>query len=71
MITTVELKRGIIDSYILDIIVGKLYYRQKPSLVILFPINKNLKVGFYDAILLLSLTVGLWLQSGIEPLLDA
>lgn len=71
MITTVELKRDIIDSYILDIIIGKLYYRQKPSLVVLFPIDKNLKVGFYDAILLLSLTVGLWLQSGRELLLDA
>ena len=63
MIFAVKLKRYIANASILDIIVGKLYYRQKLYPVILLEDNKNSKVSFYYAILFLDLAICLRIKS--------
>ena len=55
---------------ILGIIIGKFYHRKKLWPVILFEINKNLKVGFYYTILPFGLTVYLWVEGDKESSLD-
>ena len=56
---------------ILGIIIGKFHYKKKPYQVILFEIDKSLKISFYYIILLFGLTICLWVESGGEFLLDA
>ena len=57
MIFVIELKRHIANISIFDIIIGKLYYKKKLCLVILFKISKNLKINFYHTILSFGLTI--------------
>ena len=69
MISTIEFKKHVIGASILGIIIGKFCYKKKPCLVILFKINKGLKVRFYYTILLFDLTVCLWIKGvGESPL---
>lgn len=68
MITTVKLKKYVANAYILGIIVSKLCYKKKPSPVILFLINKDLKIG---TILLLSLAISLWVESDKKLLFNS
>ena len=48
-----------INTNIFGIIIGKLYYKKKLYLIILFKINKNLKINFYYIILFLGLAIHL------------
>ena len=50
MISIVELKKHITSTGILSIVIGKLCYRKKPYLIILFKVDKDLEVDFYCAI---------------------
>ena len=45
------------NTSIFGIIIGKYCYKKKPYLVILFKIDKGLKIGFYCTILSFGLTV--------------
>ena len=56
---------------ILGIVVSKFRYIKKLCLIILFEVDKNLKIGLHYAILLLNLTICLWVEGGREFLLDA
>ena len=58
------------DACIFGILISKLCYKQEPSLIILLEIDKDPKVGLYDTVLLLYLTVCLKLKNGEELLLD-
>ena len=71
MIFVIELKRRMTGADILGIIISKLHHKKKPCPIILFEIDKNPKVGFYCAILPLSLAVCLQVESVGESLLDA
>ena len=71
MISAVELERRMASASIFGIIIGKFRHRKKPCLVILFKIDKNLKVDFYYTILPFGLTVHLWVEGSGESLLNA
>lgn len=53
------LKKYVINIDIFSIIIVKLYYQQKFDLVILFKVNKYLKIDFYFSISLFGLTIHL------------
>ena len=57
MIFAIELKRYMINANIFGIIIGKLDYKKKPYLIILFKVNKDSKISFYYTILFLGLSV--------------
>ena len=63
MISAVKLKKCITNTSIFDIIVNKLYYKKKLYQIILFDIDKDLKISFYYTILFLSLTIYLKIES--------
>ena len=71
MISVIELKKYVVGAGVLGIIVGKLYHRKKLCPIILFEIDKKLKVGFNCTILPLSLAICLWVEGNGEFLLDA
>ena len=52
-----KLKKGVANASILGIIVNKLRYKKKLYLIILFEVDKCVKVCFYNAILILGLTI--------------
>lgn len=51
-------------AYIFGIIINKLSYKQKSSLIILLKIEKSLKTSLYIAVLLLGLAFCLEVKSG-------
>ena len=57
MIFTVKLKKYITGASIFDIIMSELYYKKKSCLIILFKIDKSLKVSFHCTVLPLSLAI--------------
>lgn len=69
-ITIIEFEKYLADTCIFSIVIGKLRHKQKLSPVVLFLIDKNLKVGFSSAILLLSFAIGQWVEDSRELLLD-
>lgn len=70
MVAVIELKRYTVGNGVFYIIILKFRYWKKPSLVILFIINKTLEIGFYGAILLLSLANNLRIEGRKESLVD-
>ena len=71
MIFVVKFKGCMANASIFDIIIGKLRHTKKLCLVILFKINKSLKIDFYYIILPFSLTNRLWIKDNGESLLNA
>lgn len=71
MISTVQLKKHMFDACILGIIISKLNYCYKPSLFILLKVDKTSKISFYSAVLPLSLTISLRIESSGEVTLNA
>ena len=61
MISAIELKKRVIGTSIFGIIIDKFRYKKELYLVILFEIDKSLKVSFYYIILLFDLIVYLWI----------
>ena len=70
IVATMEFKKPIVNAYIVYIIVGKLRYWEKPSLVILLIINKNPKISFYYMVLPFNLAVKLRIKGSKWLLLD-
>lgn len=58
------------SAYILYIAICKLGHQQEPGLIILFKVDKGLKIGLYGAVLLLYLAIYLKIKGGWESLLD-
>lgn len=56
--------------YIFVIIISKLYYKKKLCLVILFKVNKSLKINFYYTIWPLGLAVYLQVKSNKKFLVN-
>lgn len=59
MISTVELTKFVAYACILGIIVGKLGYQKNFYLIVLFKVNKGLKIGMYYAVLPFRLPISL------------
>ena len=59
MIFGIELKRYMAGADIFGIIVSQLHHKKKPYLIILFKVDKDLKVSFHYAILPFGLTIQL------------
>lgn len=57
------------DAQIFGIVIYKLGYWQEPSLVILFKIDRNLKINLYDIVLPLYLAVYQRIKNGKKLLL--
>ena len=70
VISIVELKKRVANTSIFGIIISKFCHRKKPYLVILFEIDKGLKVDFYYTILSFNLTIYLWIEGNKKFLLD-
>lgn len=68
MIVVIEFEKHMVSAYIFGIIVSKLSYWQKPSLVILLIVNKCFELCIYDTVLPLGLAVCLQIK-GSEKLL--
>ena len=66
MIFVIEFKRYITGTDIFNIIINKLCYRKKLYSIILFEINKNLKISFYYTILSFNLAIYLWIEDNEE-----
>ena len=71
IISAIKLKRYVVGTGILGIIVGKLRHKKKPCLIILLKLDKSSEVGFYCTILPLRLAVRLQIESDGEFLFDA
>ena len=57
IIFAIELKRHIANASIFNIIIGKLYYKKKLCLIILYKVDKSPKIDFYYAILSFDLAI--------------
>ena len=64
MISIVKLKKYVVNTGILDIILSKLYYKKKLCPIILFKFDKSLKKCFYYAILPLNLAIYMRIEGG-------
>lgn len=60
----------ITHTSIFCIIISEFSYKKELGLIILFIINKNLKMNLYYAVLSLSLAIHLRIESNKEPLLN-
>lgn len=63
MIITIKFKKDIANICVFYIIISKFGYYQKFNPVILLKIDKNLKVNFYNTILLIYLAISLLVKS--------
>ena len=70
MIFAIELKKHIISICIFNIIIDKFCCKKKLCSVILFSINKSLKVDLYHLILFFDLAIYIKIKSGEKFLLD-
>ena len=64
MISVVKFLKRMAGASIFGIIISKLYYKKKLCPIILFKINKSLKVDLHYTILSLSLTICLKIKGG-------
>ena len=70
MIFVIKFKKHITGVCIFGIIICKLGYWLKPSLIVLFKADKTSKIGLYCTILVFCLPVGLKMKCGRELSLD-
>lgn len=59
MIFAVQLKRCMINASIFGIVISKLSLVKESSLVVLFEVNKSIKIGLFTTILTLGLAISL------------
>lgn len=57
IVATIQLKKYITNAGVFCIIIGKLNHWKKLCLILLFKVDKDLKVNFYNIVLLLNLIV--------------
>lgn len=62
MISAVEFKKRVLGASILSIIMGKLCHKKKLYPIILFEIDKDLKIGFYCAVMSFDLVIYLKIE---------
>ena len=67
MVTKVKLEKHVSCTSMFCVIISKFCHRYEFCLVTLFVINEGSKVSFHHTILLLSLAVGLRVESGRKP----
>lgn len=70
MIFIINFKKNIATVYILCIIQGKFSYWQQFNQISLFEIDKNSKVGVYNIILPVNMTISLKIKSNSKHLFD-
>ena len=70
MIFAIEFKKYVANTSIFSIIIAKLYYKKKSYSIILFKVNKNLKIGLYYTFLFLNLIIYLQIKGDKEFLLN-
>ena len=70
MKTVIQLKRSIVDTSTLCMVIGKLYHEQQLSLIILIIVDKGPKIGFYSLILPFYLSICLKVEGGRESSID-
>lgn len=70
IIAIVKLKRYIVEVCIFDIIISKLIYKQELNLIVLFFMEKSIKISLYYAILFLILAVHLQIENNRKFLLN-
>ena len=63
IISAVKLEKYVTNAGIIDIIIHKLYYKKKFYSIILFKVNKSLKISYYHATLPFSLAIYLKMES--------
>ena len=66
----IKLKKYRLSFYIFNIIINKFYYKKNPYLIILFKINKNLKLSLYCAILYFNFIVYLKIKDSRKFILN-
>ena len=71
MISTIEPEKYVAGTTIFGIIIGKLYHKKKPCLIILLKVDKSSEIGFDYTILPLNLAIYLRVENNREYLLDA
>ena len=71
MVATVQLKRCVAGACILGVVISKLGHWQELCPIILFKVDKGLKVGIHGAVLPFCLTVYLRMEGSRESPLDA
>ena len=71
MISAIELKKSVANVSIFGIIIGKLRHKKKLCPIILFEVDKDLKISFHCGILSFGLTIQLWVKGSRESLFDA
>lgn len=71
MIATIELKRRIVSTRILSIVIHEFQYRQESCPIILLSIDKNMQMNFHHAVLSLGWAICLRIKSDEKLLLNA
>ena len=70
IISVIKLERCVDITNILEIIISKFCYKKKSYPIILFEINKNMKVSFHCIILLFNLAIYLLIKNNKEFLFN-
>lgn len=70
MITAIQLKQSMANTRTFYIVISKFGYWQELCLILLFKINKCLKIRFYYTILTFDFAISLNVEGGEELLLN-
>lgn len=68
--TAVKFEQSIACAAVFSIMIGKLSHWQQTSLVVLFIVDKSLKISFYCTILAICLAISLRVEGNRESLLN-
>lgn len=71
VVAIVEFKRDVASTQIFCIVIGKFSLWKELSSIILFIVDKSLKVGFHCTILSLNLAINLKVKNNKKLLLDS
>ena len=71
MKAAVQLKKGMAGASVFSIIISEFSHWEKPSLVVLFVVDKSPEIGFHCTILPFCLPVRLGMKGGKESSLHA
>ena len=71
MVAIIQLKKHVVVTCIFGIIVYKLGYKQNPSLIVLFKVDKSPKIYLYSTIQPFCLAIYYKIKSRREPLFNA
>lgn len=66
----IKFKQGMANTYNLSIFISKLSHKQKSSQIILFKVDKSLRIDFYSTIFIFYLVIYQQIKSGKKSLFD-